>query len=56
MSPMNPLQAADEILAEAKETKIAADTQSNITYEHGLKPDEIEQRLKQLEPDIAVCS
>ena len=52
---MNPLQAAEEILAEAKETKIAADTQSNITDEHGLKLDEIEQRLNELEPNGVVC-
>ena len=56
MSPMNPLQAAEEILAEAKETKIAADMQSNITDEHKLKPDEIEQRLNELEPNGVVCS
>ena len=48
-------QAAEEILAEAKETKIAADTQSNITDEHGLKLDEIEQRLNELEPNGVVC-
>mgnify|MGYP001791066271 CR=1 FL=1 len=52
---MNPLQAAEEILAEAKETKIAADTQRNITDEHELKLDEIEQRLNELEPNGVVC-
>ena len=56
MLEMNPLQAAEEILAEAKETKIAADTQSNITNEHELKLDEIEQRLNELEPNGVVCS